>query len=134
MHLQKCLTFGVHIISVGVFVFYFEFDLNLSLRVMSPWANNLLCFRPPTVWDAGRKERGSGRQRRWQCTDARANVGYRNPRGCRSGSGSRNQHCEPKKISVQKTPKPQRFRGFVLPFLKCNSKDIISPKKSPGRT
>ena len=97
---------------VAVFVFYFEFDLNLSLRVMSPRANNLLCFRPPTVWDAGRKQRGGGRQRRGQCTDARANVGYRNPKGCWFKSGSRNQQCEPKKISVQKTQKPQRLLGF----------------------
>jgi len=29
-----------------------------------------------------------------------------------------NQHCEPKKISVPKTPKPLWFRGFVMPFFK----------------
>ena len=33
-----------------------------------------------------------------------------------------NQHCEPKKISVRKTQKPQRFLGFFVPFFKVEFK------------
>ena len=41
------------------------------------------------------------------------------PAGVRVKSSPRNQQCEPKKISVRKTPKLQRFRGFVfMPFFK----------------
>ena len=46
---------------------------------------------------------------------------------------TRDQHCEPKKISVRKTPKPQRFRGFVMPFFKVKSKRYHSPKPTFGQ-
>ena len=32
--------------------------------------------------------------------------------------GATSQHCEPKKISVRKTQKPQRFLGFFVSFFK----------------
>ena len=44
----------------------------------------------------------------------------------------RNQQCEPKKISVRKTPKPQRFRGFVMPFFKVKFKRYHIPKTTFG--
>ena len=49
-------------------------------------------------------------------------------------SSPRNQQCEPKKISVRKTQKPQRFLGFSCHFSRCNSKDIIPQKRPLGRT
>ena len=48
--------------------------------------------------------------------------------------GATCQHCEPKKISVRKTQKPQRFLGFLCHFSRWNSKDIISQKRPLGRT
>jgi len=41
---------------------------------------------------------------------------------------SRNQHCEPKKISVRKTRKPGRFLGFLMPFFKVQFKRYLFPK------
>ena len=42
------------------------------------------------------------------------------------------QQCEPKKISVRKTPKLQRFRGFVMPFFKMLFKRYHFPKTTFG--
>ena len=42
--------------------------------------------------------------------------------------GATSQHCEPKKISVRKTQKPQRFLGFFVPFFKVKFKRYHFPK------
>ena len=42
------------------------------------------------------------------------------------------QHCEPKKISVRKTQKPQRFLGFFVPFFKVEFKRYHFPKTPFG--
>ena len=42
------------------------------------------------------------------------------------------QHCEPKKISVRKTQKPQRFLGFFVPFFKVEFKRYHFPKTTFG--
>ena len=54
------------------------------------------------------------------------------PEGRKFESSSRNQHCEPKKISVRKTRKPQRFLGFFLPFFKVQFKRYHFPKTTFG--
>jgi len=46
----------------------------------------------------------------------------------------RNQHCEPKKISVEKPGNHNGFRVFSCHFSRWNSKDIISRKRPLGRT
>ena len=47
-------------------------------------------------------------------------------------NGKASQYCEPKKISVRKTPKPHRFRGFVMPFFKVKFKRYHFPKTTFG--
>ena len=60
-----------------------------------------------------------------------ANARHKN----KTESCLRNQHCEPKKISVRKTQKPQRFLGFFVPFFKMKLKRYHFPPKRPlGRT
>jgi len=46
--------------------------------------------------------------------------------------GATSQQCEPKKISVRKTPKPQRFRGFVMPFFEVKFKRYHFPQTTFG--
>jgi len=46
--------------------------------------------------------------------------------------GATSQHCEPKKISVRKTQKPQRFLGFFVPFFKMEFKRYHFPKTTFG--
>ena len=55
-----------------------------------------------------------------------------NPKVMWFKSHLRNQHCEPKKISVRKTQKPQRFLGFFVPFFKVQFKRYHSPKTTFG--
>ena len=69
-------------------------------------------------------------------------AGHRKP-GCRTDiekptgqmqieASSRNHIVALKKISVRKTPKPQRFRGFVIPFFKVKFKRYHFPKMTFG--
>ena len=103
-------------------------------------------LRPPPVADKGSKTKRSGRQVRHAPSER--NVGHRkrgiwakeniifinklNKQGCCFKLCLRNQQCEPKKISVRKAPKPQRFRGFVMPFCKVKFKRYHFPKTTFG--
>ena len=80
---------------------------------------------------AGRGRRASGRGRWGTKVLCRRGHPPLTPTGRRFESCLRNQHCEPKKISVQKTPKPQ-FRGFVMPFFKVKFKRYHFPKTTFG--
>ena len=51
---------------------------------------------------------------------------------CRFESCRPDQQCEPKKISVRKTQKPQRFLGFFVPFFKVEFKRYHFPKSTFG--
>ena len=55
-----------------------------------------------------------------------------NPEVVRFKSHPRTQHCEPKKISVRKTQKPQRFLGFFVSFFKVEFKRYHFPKTTFG--
>ena len=115
----------------GVFLFSAcKASLNLSSELYVRRAQLVGgATRPPPVAGGGRGASGRGR---CATQPLRRQGAHRAPQQGRyaelifanlrhkdkTESCLRNQHCEPKKISVWKTPKPQRFRGFVMPFFK----------------
>ena len=114
-----------------------------ALRVMSP--TSVACWA-----SAALRCRGQTQQSRWVCSGRcatqphRRQGAHRAPQTglqnrCRITSGQApvescrpDQHCEPKKISVRKTPKPQRFLGFFVPFFKVEFKRYHFPKTTFG--
>ena len=110
-----------------------EFCALATPGFLSPTTGEQLVFRLPLPEaDEGRLKRGSGRKR-VAPKGATIFFGHRNSKGRRFKSYPCTQQCEPKKISVRKNQKPQWFLVFLCQFSRCNSKDIISPKRLSGR-
>ena len=84
------------------------------------------------VWSCRRQRGDSPKPDERAPQRSEATATKYNPKVVWFKSCPRNQHCEPKKISVRKTQKPQRFLGFFVPFFKVPFKRYHFPKMTFG--